>query len=59
MSDVKEAKEITDSFSLNPVIEAFLKKVSAQQATVADLTPDVIKWLQDKQLLSKLKVRFI
>lgn len=59
VSDVKEAKEITDSFSLNPVIEAFLKKVSAQQATVADLTPDVIKWLQDKQLLSKLKVRFI
>ena len=59
VSDVKEAKEITDSFSLNPTIEAFLKKVSSQQATVADLTPEVTKWLQEKQLVSKLRLRFI
>lgn len=58
VSDVKLAKEITDSFSLSPAIETFLKKVSSQQATVTDLTPDVMQWLKDKKLLSKLKVRF-
>ena len=59
VSDVKEAKAITDSFSLSPSIEFFLKKVSSQQATVTDLTPEVMQWLKDKKLLSKLKVRFI
>lgn len=58
VNDVTEAKVITDSFSLSPTIEAFLKKVSSQQATVTDLTPEVMKWLTDKKLLSKLIVRF-
>ena len=56
--DVAEAKKITDSFSIGPKIESFLKKVSSQQATVADLTPDVITWLKEKKLMGKLKVRF-
>ena len=59
VSDVKEAKEITDSFSLSPNIEYFLKRVSSQQATVADLTPEVMDWLKEKQLFPKLKVRFV
>lgn len=58
VSDVKEAKAITDSFSLSQSIEDFLKKVSSQQATITDLTPEVMQWLKDKKLLSKLKVRF-
>lgn len=59
VADVGEAKAITDAFALSPAIEAFLKKVSTAQATVTDLTPEVMQWLKDKQLLSKLKVRFI
>ena len=58
VSDVAEAKEITDAFSLNPEIEVFLKKVSSQQATVVDLTPDILTWLTEKKLTSKLKIRF-
>lgn len=58
VADVAEAKRITDAFSLNPEIEAFLKKVSSQQATVIDLTPNVLAWLKEKKLTSKLKVRF-
>lgn len=58
VADVAEAKKITDSFSIGPKIESFLKKVSSQQATVADLTPDVIAWLKEKKLMGKLKVRF-
>ena len=58
VSDVAEAKKITEDFSLNPEIEAFLKKVSSQQATVFDLTPNVLTWLKEKKLTSKLKIRF-
>lgn len=58
VSDVAVAKKIIDSFSISPKIESFLKKVSNQQATVADLTPDVIEWLKEKRLMGKLKVRF-
>lgn len=58
VSDVAEVKKITDSFSIGPQIESFLKKVSSQQATVADLTPDVTAWLKEKKLMGKLKVRF-
>lgn len=56
--DVAEAKKIVEAFSLSPEIERFLKKVSAQQATVVDVTPNVLAWLQDKGLAHKLKVRF-
>ena len=58
VEDVATAKKITEDFSISPKIESFLKKVSTQQATVADLTPDVTAWLKEKRLMSKLKVRF-
>lgn len=58
VSDVTEAKQIAEQFSLNPEIEGFLKAVSSQRATVLDLTPNVMAWLKEKDLLTKLKIRF-
>ena len=58
VTDIAVAKKITEAFSINPKIERFLKKVSSQQATVADLTPDVTSWLIEKKLMEKLKIRF-
>lgn len=58
VDDVSAAKKITEDFSISPKIESFLKKVSSQQATVADLTPDITAWLKEKRLMGKLKVRF-
>lgn len=58
VTDVAAAKKITEAFSISPKIESFLKKVSSQQATVADLTPDVTAWLEEKKLMEKLKIRF-
>ena len=58
MADVAEAKRIIDAFSISPGVEIFLKKVSAQQATVFDLTPDILAWLKEKNLTSRLKVKF-
>ena len=58
IANVDEAKTLTDAFSLNASIECFLKKVSAQQATVMDLTPEILAWLKEKHLTTKLKIRF-
>ena len=58
VSNVREAKQITDAYSLNPDIENFLKKVSSKQATVVDLTSNVLDWLKEKHLTSKLKLHF-
>ncbi len=58
VADVTAAKKITESFAINAAIEAFLRKVSSQQATVTDLTPEVLTWLKEKKLTSKLKLRF-
>lgn len=58
VSDVAQAKQIIDEFSLNPEVEGFLKKVSSQRATVLDLTPNILAWLREKNLTSKLKIRF-
>lgn len=58
VNNVAEAKKETDKFQLSPEIEQFLEKVAKQQATVFDLTPEVLAWLGDKKLTNKLKVRF-
>lgn len=58
VSNVEKAKQITNEFSLNAEIEGFLKKVSLQRATVLDLTPNILTWLREKNLTSKLKIRF-
>lgn len=58
VADVTEAKQIAEEFSLNSEIEDFLKKVSSQRATVFDLTPNVLTWLREKDLMNKLKIRF-
>lgn len=58
IANVQEAKRIIDAFALNPEIETFLKKVSSQQATVFDLTPNILSWLNEKNLTNKLKLRF-
>lgn len=56
--DVSQANAIISRYSLKPEIEAFLRKVADKQATVADLTPSVISWLDTQNLLTKLKIAF-
>lgn len=58
VSKVDEANKITSNFPLKPEIETFLKKVSAQRATISDLTPNILEWLKEHKLLEKLKVNF-
>lgn len=58
LSDVAEAQKIVETFSLNSEVEVFLKKVSSHQATVVDLTPNVLTWLEENGLIDRLKIRF-
>lgn len=55
---VKETMKIASDLSLNEEIETFFKKVANNSATVADLTPEVTKWLSKHQMLQKLRVAF-
>lgn len=57
-ADVAQANAIISRYSLKPEIESFLRKVAFKQATVADLTPTVISWLDAQNLLTKLKIAF-
>ncbi len=58
VESVSKAKTLTDSFSLNADIEVFLKKVSSRQATIRDLTPGILKWLKEKNLMDKLNINY-
>lgn len=51
-------KEITDNLHVSPEAERFISKVKMQRATVGDLTPEIIAWLNDNGLLDVMKIRF-
>ena len=57
-ADVARANSIISQFSLKPEIEVFLRKVSSKTATVKDVSPEVLSWLESKQLVDKLRVSF-
>lgn len=56
--NVSAAKKIVDDFALNADIESFLHKVSSHQATISDLTPTIMDWLREKNLMGKLQITF-
>lgn len=56
--NVEQATAITETFRLQPNIELFLKKVQAGNASVVDLTPNIIAWLQENHLMGRLKIKF-
>lgn len=58
LDNVKKGKEMIDGLHLDEEAEMFIVKVRAQQATVADLTPHIMEWLNDNKLTGQIKVRF-
>lgn len=58
---LQEADEIIDNLGLGddePQIIEFLKKVADGKASVHDLTPEVLGWLTDKNMTTRLAVSF-
>lgn len=55
---VCRGREIVDGLHLDDEVEKFINKVKIQTATVGDLTPHIMDWLKDNNLLNIMKVRF-
>lgn len=50
----KKAKEILSKMEFDDVIVGFLKKVKDKEASLADLTDPIIKWIKKEQLLGNI-----
>lgn len=59
-ANVEKGRKIVDGldFTSNPQIKLFIEKVGRQRATVGDLTPPVLDWLQKNNLLDKIMLKF-
>lgn len=59
-ADVERGRRIVDGldFTSNPEIKPFIDKVRRQRATVGDLTPPVLEWLNKNHLADKIMLRF-
>lgn len=53
-----QANEIIQNLNLDQEVIAFLGKITAGNATLADLNENVLQWMQTEQLLSKIKLSF-
>ncbi len=58
--NVERGKKIVDGldFTSNSQIKIFIDKVRQQKATVGDLTPPVLEWLNKNHLADKILLRF-
>ena len=55
---LQEADHILGNLGLNDEVTEFLKKVTAGKANVNDLTPNILSWLMEKNMSSKLAISF-
>lgn len=58
LENIAKGRKLVDSLNLNPTVEKFIEKIRNQKATVRDLTPQVLEWLEKNNLLDIIKIRF-
>lgn len=58
LGTVARGKKIVNGLHLDDEVEKFINKVKIQKATVSDLTPHILEWLKDNDLMNTMKVRF-
>lgn len=58
LDNIEKGKQIVNGLNLDDETEKFINKVKVQKATVADLTPHILQWITDNNLMNTLKVRF-
>lgn len=58
LDNIEKGKQLVNGLHLDDETEIFINKVKLQRATVSDLTPHILTWLKDNNLLETLKVRF-
>lgn len=60
LKNIKKGKQMVDDlhFESDPEVKTFIGKVGKQNATVRDLSPHILEWLNNNQLTDKIKLRF-
>lgn len=51
-----DAQNLIDNLNLNDDVIIFLKKISKKQATITDLTPEIMDWIYKENLEKKIKI---
>lgn len=54
-----QADGIIQNLKLDQEVVAFLGKITAGKATLADLNDNVLQWMKNEQLLSKIRLSFV
>ena len=58
LANIDRGTAIVNELHLDKETEEFVDKVKLQCATVEDLTPHILKWIKDNNLMKSLKIRF-
>ena len=60
ISNVNRGKQIVEEmhFDSDQEVKLFIEKVRSQRATISNLTPHVLEWLEKNHLSNKIKLRF-
>ena len=56
---IVQANQLIQSLNLDQEVITFLGKITSGKATLADLNENVLQWMKEEQLLSKIKLSFI
>lgn len=54
-----QADEIIQNLKLDQEVVTFLSKITSGKATLADLNDNVLQWMQNEQLLTKIQLSFV
>ncbi|MFR3912457.1 MAG: hypothetical protein ACLTYB_15185 [Clostridium paraputrificum] len=55
----KEAQKLISDLGLNKNISDFIEKIALNQATILDLTPEILDWVRNKEFENNIALRFI
>ena len=58
MEGIESADQLITNLGLNQGIISFLQNVNQGKATLADLTDDVLAWIKEEDLETKIKLSF-
>lgn len=53
---LKHAEAITSEISGSEIVNNFITKVSNGQATLEDLNPEIMKWIQEHQMAGRMRI---
>ena len=58
IENIELAKNKIDSLELTDEVRRFIRRITSNNATLSDLTPDILKWVKDNGYESKIKLKF-